>query len=64
MSSAFGDWKVNSSFLTVTNVNVWEKALLLLKIICMITSSTHKLLYCQGTISFKKKTVHCMYILS
>ena len=30
MSSAFGLWKVNSSFLTVTSVKVWENALLLL----------------------------------
>ena len=32
MSSALGDWNVNSSFLTVTRVKVWEKALLLLQL--------------------------------
>ena len=41
MSSAFGDWKVNSSFLTVTKVNVCEKALLLLKIIDIYNCSVY-----------------------
>ena len=31
MSSALGDWNVNSSLRTVTRVKVWENALLLLK---------------------------------
>ena len=31
ISSALGDWKVNSSLRTVTRVKVWENALLLLK---------------------------------
>ena len=41
MSSAFGDWKVNSSFLTVTKVNVCEKALLLLIITISHLQPTH-----------------------
>jgi hypothetical protein len=37
-----GDWKVNSSPRTVTRVNVWEKALLLLEeIFTKVGQNTH-----------------------
>ena len=55
MSSAFGLWKVNSSFLTVTRVKVCENALLLLNKM----SKSENIYWLYLSISRRYKTVLC-----